>query len=203
MHRYSRLKLAAIAIIVLVAAASAVAWRSVAAQPAEDPKGSLRKPSNAAELSALVPGGPGFYAISAFEFTPPITNWAWLYEGPELCANTEPRTFDAPVSLPNGATVTKLIVYFWDSSAHDLTLTLYGLPFDGSAVEHMAVASASSSTGYGFAESTEIFSPVIDQQANAYYVEVFFPSGGCDLRLRGVRIDYTYQTNLPVVTNQY
>jgi hypothetical protein len=109
----------------------------------------------------------------------------------------------APVSLPNGATLTKFVLYFWDSSVNDLSASLWRVPLDGNPVEKMAETFSAGSPGYESSATTLIDSPVIDQQAYAYYVEVPLPyARDGEIRLRSIRIDCGFGTNLPLVTKQ-
>ena len=57
-----------------------------------------------------VPGGPGFVTVSASAFRPRYSSTQYS-GGPRLTTTTENATFDAPVLLPHGATITKFILY--------------------------------------------------------------------------------------------
>jgi hypothetical protein len=206
MKHHSRLRLALFAAVVLTAAASAVSWRAVGAPLSDVFASESGEASDATTLgrdiaAPPVSGGPGFYSISAWLFRNRGSQ-GWAYIGQELYnSGGGMMEFYAPVSLPNGAAVTKLVVYFWDNSPNDLSASLYRLPLDGSPEEKMAETYPTGDAGHGNSASTLINSPIIDQQAYAYYVEVLLPYDP-EVRLRAIRIDYAYKTDLPLVTRQ-
>lgn len=213
MNQSRRLKVVLLAaLVLLLTVSSALAWRVVAATPGHVAESASGAAANGTALGAAVaappvPGGPGFYSLSAFAFSQTIVDYGIAYEGPDLYNKSWDNgsyRFAAPASLPNGATVTKFILYFWDSSTDDLSASLYRVPLDGNAVEKMAETLSAGSPGYGNSATTTINSPVIDQQAYVYYVEVPLPyAPNAEIRLRGIRIDYGYGANLPLVTEQH
>lgn len=209
MQKYSLLRLALLVTFALAVMVSVATWCFLAT-----PFGNARASgldSTASNVSldvgvaeSPVPGGPGFYSLSAFEFTAEESYCCVSFQGPDLYNSSSAEFFPyaAPVNLPNGATVTKFVLYFWDSSSvKDLGASLYRVPLDGSSVEKMAEAFSAGSPGYDSSASTLIDFPVIDQQAYAYYVEVPLPQGS-DIRLRGIRIDYGYGLSLPLVSRE-
>ena len=107
----------------------------------------------------------------------------------------------AEVSLPNGATITKFVVYYWDDcGSHDLSVRLERSATSDNAKQPIAEASTSGTEfSYRYAEDTTITWPVVDLQSYAYRVIVFLPQGcGDHLTLESVRIDYGYGVSLPI-----
>ena len=153
----------------------------------------------------VVPGGPGFVSIPARAFKPQDEGGAWFYFNGDLAMDTDSSTgrFDAPLYIPNGATITKLVVYYLDLSYDvDLTVFLFRKPLAGSLEEELARVHSWFDDGYGYYTDDTISYPVIDMQNYVYSVQVFFPSPytlGDNLRLVGVRVDYGYDTYLSLI----
>ena len=209
MNRNCHVKPVVLVTVVVLAAASVVAWRSVAAQPGDaraEPWGPGSPAREAAALSQAtpVPGGPGFYMQSSVAFRPSSSTTEWAYGVRELYnPGLTPGTYYSSPSLPNGATITKLVVYYYDDCAG--VNPLVNLLLCGGAGEMCdvmaAVSSSSDVGGYGNSEDSTIHSPVIDQQSWVYIVSAELPGGcGSSLRLVNIRIDYGFGSRLPIVT---
>jgi len=208
MNRNRRLSLAVLLAVMLLAAASAVTWRSVAAQPGNGPRAGLERPGNpAGEAAPLpdepVPGGPGFAMHSSVAFRPssPATDWAYgsrqLYN-----PGAAPGTYYSSPSLPNGATITKIVVYYYDNCpGADLIVDLLACGQAGEICDGMAAAGSWDAVGgYGYGEDSTVSLPLVDQQSCAYIVQVQLPEGcGSNLRFVSVRIDYVFEASLPLV----
>ena len=210
MKRKRVVQLALLATVVLLGVASAMTWRSLAAPPDGEQgglgalSGSPSARAAAAAPAAPVPGGPGFYAQSSLHFRPYLPLYEYDYAGTDLYnPGTGTGYYEAPLALPNGATITKLVVYYWDNSATlDLTGQLYRVAFDGTGAAPMAVVSSSGySAVYSYAETASIVNPVVDQQSYSYLLELTLPPS-LDLRLVGMRIDYAYAVSLPIMMKQ-
>lgn len=207
MDRTRRRVLTALATVVLLVTASAVAARWVAARPGDGPSGGLGgsgSPPQVAAPAVPVPGGPGFYAQSPLLFRPYSPTYEYAYLGAQLSnPGTATGWYEGALSVPNGATVTRLLVYYYDNHATlYLKGTLMRVGLDVGDVTPMAEASSpGGSAGYGYAETVSIAAPVIDQQSYAYVVEVQLPPTS-EVRLVGVRIDYAYAVSLPLVTKE-
>ncbi len=210
MNSSRRLRFSLLAAVVLMVTA-AVPWRSFAAPPTGGPAvglaGQNTSAGTAAPASAApVPGGPGFYSQSAFLFRPYVdVSAVYAYTGVDLYnPNYSTAYYEAPLWLPNGATVTKLVLYGWDSSStEDIQVSLFRVGLDDASVDVMAqVSSAGSIMAYRSFETTSIAEPVIDQQSYAYVAEVGLAGVGIQTRFVGIRIDYAFPTNLPLVTQQ-
>lgn len=152
-------------------------------------------------------GGPGFYSQSAVAFKPldPTSQWAYLVNS-LYNPGAETAVYAAPLSLPHGATIQKFVVFFEDNSTEnaDLEVALLRCPYDQRWCQTMAVVSSSGSDiGFRSAESTSIWTPVIDNQANWYVSQATLPSNPVqDLVLMSIRVDYGYESTLPIVSRE-
>jgi len=156
---------------------------------------------------APVPGGPGFLMIPAAAFTP-VNSGTLYYNGTAL--NTQQGSpyiaYHAPVNLPHGVTVTKLVLYYIDTDLpKSAKVYLYRHPVLD--VWSFAMAGVSSPedqlvSTWSYTETTTITDPVIDNQATMYYINVELPIPGpaAILMISGVCIDYGYTVMLPGVT---
>jgi len=210
MSRYRRLILAVLATAVVLAAGSAATWCSVAAPPHDGPSArqeGLGSPAReaAASLAAPVPGGPGFYSQHAVAFRPyePTMSWAF-WDGELYNPGGTDSEFDAPLSLPNGATITKLVAYYYDAcGSRDLTVRLLRDASGSNLGDYMAELNSSGAPGgYSYGEDSTVDYPIIDQQSYSYRVVVLLPQGcSTNMSLESIRVDYGYQTGLPLVAN--
>jgi hypothetical protein len=101
--------------------------------------------------------------------------------------------YNAPVSLPHGATVTKLTVYYFDNSANGTILARLRYSNMGTGTYAMAEA-LSANDGYGSTDDTSIDYAQVDNETRAYYVRAQFPAAPYSdtLNLKGVVIEYQY-----------
>lgn len=159
-----------------------------------------------AEISAdPVPGGPGFIMVHPTEFIPMSDQGKWQIGGGGYIYNpgTIDTYYEAPVNLPHGATITKMVVYFRDSSVtKDLWAALAKINMDTGAYAQIGyVESTESSVDLQVLEDITISQPIIDNKSNGYWLEISLPGEvSNDLRLRGIRIDYAYAVSLPLVS---
>jgi len=206
MSRTRRVLLIVFVAAVLLAAASALTWRSLATTAhGDEPEGGvIVAQGEPTAMSAAVPGGPGFYMRGAPSFTPRYSGYQWAYSQQEL-RNTggSPSYWDAPLALPHGATVTKFVLYFDDTSASDdVFASLYRCRLDSGTCDMPAFATSSGAPGYGFAEDSTISVPVIDNQSYVYVAEANLPNTTA-VGLIGVRIDYEFSAKVPLVTKDH
>lgn len=206
MSRTRRVLLTAFVAAVLLAAASALTWRSRATTVrGDEPEGGvIVEQGEPVAISAAVPGGPGFYMRGAPSFTPRFSGYQWTYFQQELRNTGGTYSYwDAPLALPHGATVTKFVLYFDDSSASaDLSAGLYRCTLDSATCDMPAFATSSGAPGYGFAEDSTISVPVIDNQSFVYMAEAILPNTTA-VGLIGVRIDYEFSAKMPLVTKDH
>jgi hypothetical protein len=207
MNRNRRLRLGLLAAVVLLAAAAPVTWRSFAAPPGDGPAVGLGGPGISPVVAmpasaAPVPGGPGFYSQSALVFRPYVASSGYAYDGGDLYnPSATLAAYEGPVSLPHGATITKLVAYYWDSSATEyLNVNLYRIGLDSGSVELMAQVYSTGNAGHGSVQTASIAQPVVDQQSYAYVAEAQIPGNvSIQVRFVGIRIDYAFDTDLPLV----
>ena len=183
MKSHRSVKLTVLAIILLLAAAAAVPWRTLAASAKVAP----------------VPGGPKFLMVDATQFRAwrPETT-AYLGEGGLMNPGSEGNFYQAGLSLPDNIKITKVVVYFYDNSElddqDDLVVALWRCdPSTGDHVEMATVASSGAQDQYRNAADTSIIEPMVNQQSYSYYLEVGMPPRGDTLRVAAVRIDYRYR----------
>lgn len=198
-------------VMVVVSCALVLVWHGQRAT-AQGEGPSLADPMSGqgeAAPAAPVPGGPGFYSVGAFGFNPydRVHYDQWAHDGSRLY-NPGPGGvyYVQNLTLPQGATVSKFVVYFLDQDpASGLAIYLYRCPLDDEYCDVMAgVSSSGAEPGCRFAEDTSIESAVIDNQSNAYAAEVWLPASPSeDVAIIGIRVDYEYSASLPLVTKEY
>lgn len=195
---YKSISILSILIMTMLLATSSVA---IAQNEEADLEQLLGSQQQQAEITVGIPGGPGFVSTSGYAFYPRSGSGEVEYlQG--FVWNPLPTTdqyFMAPVNLPNGATITKVVIYYYDNSIDDLIVYLQRIPLV-SGIETMATVVSSEYSGYGWAQTEVINNPEIDLQNYAYYLVVYL-KGGNDwtLSLSGVRVDYGYPSYLPLI----
>lgn len=196
---YKGLSILSILIMTMLLATSSVA---IAQNEEADLEQLLGSQQLQGEITVEIPGGPGFVSTSGFAFYPRSGSGLVEYTIQGLMYNPMPTTsqvFMAPVNLPNGAIVTKVVIYYYDESSDDMNVYLTRVPLV-SGIEIMATVVSSGNSGYGWAQTEVITNQVIDLQNYAYYLFVYL-TGGNDtlLSLSGVRVDYGYPSYLPLI----
>jgi hypothetical protein len=192
---------AAAILLLALAAGWSLGMRQVTAQSESimDPEGASPQAA-----SAPVPGGPGFYMLPATAFRPRSHTTGYEIIGPQLrsLSGTAPIYYDAPLNLPSGARITRFIVYFLDNDGgQNITAEIFRAELPGDAGQGMVtplVSSGSSSTPTYLAATNFIVSSVVDNSQYAYYARILLPIA-TNLKLNGIRIDYTFDSALPVV----
>ncbi len=158
--------------------------------------------------TAGIPGGPGYVMVPATAFIPrDNTTLFSRANGVILTTKTGSvfYTYDAPVYLPDGATVTKLILYYQDTDvSKNIQIDLWYGPLPGNTGQSMAnvVSDNQSNMNPVYKETTTFLYSQVSNQANAYYIKLTLPppsNASVYLNLNGVRIDYQYSANLPAV----
>jgi hypothetical protein len=185
---------------------SIVAWKSLAAPATEqapiDPPGETIVSENIT-LNAVA-GGPCFVMGPASAFRPRSSETEYAFSGPRLqTVSLASATYDAPVTLPHGAEITKFILYYRDNASSDVYATLYRAPLpDRFGYAIASVSSSGASTEARYSETTTISDPVIDLQQYAYYINLLLP-GAFELEVNGYRIDYSFGVALPLILKQH
>lgn len=151
-------------------------------------------------LGAPVPGGPGYLIQSASAFRPQSSSTQFLISASYLMNFSLPSaSFYAPVSLPQGATINKFILYYQGNETVEGRLSRFALP--GNAAVELANVNSNSnanSLAPNYVETTNIINPVVDNQSYAYFVQVILPVSD-NLVVNGFRIDYNFPTSLPLI----
>ena len=151
-------------------------------------------------LGAPIPGGPGFVSVGSFEFKPVVPSLPYSYISNRLYSTTG-GLFLAPVYLPHGATITQVVLYYVDSGPADIVVLLLSIPFDDPAVPNKIVEMKP--TGANSVQRTLIVNTfpngsIIDNQSNFYVLSMVLQAGD-NYQIAGVRIDYSYPINLPLI----
>ena len=157
-------------------------------------------PEQSIQGGGPVPGGPGFISVSTFSFKPHNSLMNLSYGNAVMYnAGGSGGIYFAPVNLPHGASLTKVLFFYHDTVTEDMNFYMERVNmFDGST---QVVASATSTgiAGNGYVEST-IFERIINNQLYSYILRVDIPGGvGGGLSLFTIRIDYSYPVYLPTV----
>ena len=154
-------------------------------------------------IGAPVPGGPGYLIQPASAFRPQSSSTEFLISASYLLNLTNPSaSFIAPVSLPQGATINKFILYYQDNDTVvgvEGRLSRIALP--GAAAVELANVNSNSNVNSltpNYVETTNIINPVVDNQSYAYFVQVILPAS-INLVVNGFRLDYTFPINLPLI----
>ena len=107
--------------------------------------------------------------------------------------------FTAPVNIPHGAVITKLVEYFYDNVATQaLSVFLYRNDRIGGSSGTMALISVNTNlAGWRSAEDTTIAGATVDNDNYVYRVYVDFSASDADIRLGSIKIEYTVTNPLP------
>jgi|LSQX01.3.fsa_nt_gb hypothetical protein len=172
----------------------------VKAQPGVEPGEELQIEQIEAGVNAEVnevPGGPGFIMINPFQFRPRSPSDSWEYISSFLYnPSNEYSSLVAPLNLPHGATITKVTLYYLDNTSSNMGL--YLVREEANDKVYMAYTSSNNSSKN--ASDSSINSPIVDNQSYSYYLMLGIDAGwGTDLLLTNVRIDYAYNSNLPLI----
>lgn len=107
----------------------------------------------------------------------------------------------AGLSLPHGAKINKMTLYYYDNSTRDLSLYLYLETADNSSLLMRSLYSSVAVNAFRNVSSITIDNPIVDNQVCGYYLFLTIPeNASLNLMLTNVRIDYEYTSNLPLVT---
>jgi len=162
-----------------------------------------------AGLAAAVPGGPGYVMVPATAFVPETSSDTYRVDIGELSVPTISSAnvvfFNAPVYLPQGATLTGLTMYYTDtiSDANILGASLVRKPLPGPTLDQpVGLVVNSSQVGSGTFESDTTLDPtraVVDNSQYSYRLWLYIYKAPDHLKLQGVRIDYSFGTALPLI----
>jgi hypothetical protein len=151
----------------------------------------------------VVSGGPGYLAINPTEFRALDPANPAAFSGTSLYnPGSGYAYYIAPVRLPQGMTIKKLVAYYYDKSVEsDLYVAIMYCPLDVVYCMTMGGAGSFSTSDTPQYSETTSFSPaVIDMRANSYMLQLEIPGdAGTALSLYGVRVDYGATVALPAV----
>ena len=154
-------------------------------------------------FGAPVPGGPGFVSVSPLAFKPLLPGWPYSYTASNRFYNSGDALylFYAPVQLPHGAIITQLVLYFVDKGVGSISVSLVSHPLDEPSNPTQMISMVT--TGAILDPQTLIGNifpggNVIDNQSNFYIVHLGL-TPGTNYSVGGVRIDYNYPINLPLI----
>ncbi len=97
----------------------------------------------------------------------------------------------APVHLPQGAVVTEFKVFFDDTSANDMSVSLFRHNLSSCGYSGMATVTSSGTAGYYSLSYTSILNNVIDNTQFSYDINAFSDAWGPNLKIKGAVITYT------------
>jgi hypothetical protein len=149
----------------------------------------------------LIPGGPGFFSANGLGFSPYVSGTVPIaFSGRGVYnPDTGYHAYEAPVSLPHGATINKFVIWVTDNAPTDMWAAIGKMGQDDSSVVQVAyVASSGAAPGYRVFTDTTMVSPQVDLQNYVYWVEVYLPPNSA-AGLVSFRIDFTYASYAPVI----
>jgi hypothetical protein len=154
--------------------------------------------------AAVSPGGSDSFIASGMDFKPYVNSTPYHYYYAGLVNDSGGGAyFVAPVHLPNGATITKYVLYYFDydsRSGYEVTGSLLYHALNGQFYDTSAKLTSSGYYGaVNFLETTTFSMAAADNTARDYEFMAYLPPSQ-DVRLIGMRLDFTYSTTLPAVS---
>ena len=188
---------------------------SAAATPAPATQASTGHPSPLQAGPTPVPGGPGYYSIGSGEMVP--TDYTIEYQAAQGWITTTVESSLRPITLyaaglhlPQGARVTKLVVYGYDDDpSKDFWYRAFGVTLDGDAVllQQVTDVTYSDTDGGAFVDYAEANEgeDLVDNSVYQYLVIAHLPvaSGGSQLKIMGFRVDYSFDSYVPLTMKKY
>lgn len=188
---------------------------SAAATPAPAAEASSGHPAPMQAGPTPVPGGPGYYSITSAEMAP--TDYTIDYQAAQGWISTTVESslrdltlYGAGLHLPQGASVTKLVVYGYDDDAtEDFWYRITGIALDGDAVLVQDVTDVTYSdtdvgafVGQVAANDGE---DIIDNSVYNYAVVAHLPvaTEGYQLKIMGFRVDYSFDGYVPLAMKEH
>lgn len=157
------------------------------------------------EVREPLPGGPGFVTINPTALRPKYPGKEWTY--PDNYNLYNPMTSQlfliAPVNLPHGSIVNKVVLYYYEYTAsYPMTAILTRKSLDGQSLQNMCYINTTTISGYGNISAPVIWYETIDNLNYSYFIQVAMPGNqGNLLQFTGLRIDYGYPSYLPSIMN--
>jgi len=147
--------------------------------------------------------GHGYISVSAAAFQPKSHTYRYDIDSISIF-NVDGNSdyYYAPLELPQGATVTRLIFYWEDGSSADGYCSMWRSAMMGSYGLGMATANTSGDTGVAdSSEDTSIDSATVDNSQYSYGLTVYLPDSGVEAF--GVVVEYVYSVSLPLVGHNF
>ena len=147
--------------------------------------------------------GHGYVSVSAPAFQPESHTYQYgITSGWVRNLDGDSDYYNAPVQLPHGATLTKLVFFWKDGSAANGYCQLWRVSFSGG--RGLGVASVDTTGSAGVADSSEVtitMLSTVDNSQYAYGLIVYLPDS--NVEAFGAIIEYVYSVSLPLVTRNF
>lgn len=151
--------------------------------------------------SAFVPNGLGIQSYET-DVTGGLTHlgfWVIAAGGETFSRDTDPGKYFAPVNLPQGAKVTKVVAYWEDYNSGNAQINLYNreLTASGSGTNMVGLSTSGTSGTFSSSQTTSISEPTIDNSTHIYTLAFDSPASETGappkpINFYGVVIEYTY-----------
>ena len=199
-------------LLVALCGASSVA----AVPPQEEQTGMLNAYWNRPAQAAPTPvaGGPGYYSVQAGTMQPVDYTVQWQlgqYEGDGWISTVQESSlrlytgYGAPVHLPQGAYITKVVGYAYDDDpSEDLAFCVVRYALGATPTRRVVAEWTQTGTDEGtfVAQANAVSAEValVDNSVYSYAVEVTLPkaSSGKELRVLMFRVDYSFDSYVPL-----
>ena len=162
-----------------------------------------------AGAEAAVPGGPGYVMVPATAFVPEYSSSIytvfWGDLSVPLSSPSAVVSFNAPVYLPQGATLTGLTIYYHDTTddSKSLGVDMMRKQLPGfTSGEGVGLSVYGNLVDWGVYQSDTTPDPtraVVDNSQYAYWLQLYIFAAPAYLQLQAVRVDYTYSAVLPLI----
>ena len=204
--------------VAMVVALLTALWAasSAAATPAPAAQASTGHPGPLQAAPTPVPGGPGYYSISSGEMGPTDHTigyqaaGGWISTTVESTLRPDTTLYAAGLHLPQGARITKLVVYGYDDdTSQNFGYRALGVTLDGGAVLFQNVTDWANSGTSGGNLVGEVAAndgeDIVDNSIYSYLVIADLPvaSGGSELKIMGFRVDYSFDSYVPLTMKEY
>lgn len=188
----------------LVAFALAVAVTMATGHLTDEERGAagLAGPQSGVQVGLPVTPGNGWVMLPAGAFRPRRADTTYTYGG-NLVTLTAPTSnqYEAPLNLPHGATVTRIVLYGVDTDvAQDASLTVWRNAVPGGPSTQLGTVASSGSGGSFSVETTTIANAVVNSIDFGYYAVLSLPVPTGTLTTRGARVDWEYTAALPTLS---
>jgi len=99
--------------------------------------------------------------------------------------------FYAPVILPQGTRVQKIVFYFLDDGVYEITLSLFRRNCYVNDRQTMAeISTFGSASNWRVNTTHTIYTPIINMNGYSYFLELYFESYGTAYQVQAVKIIY-------------